>query len=138
MPLPQQMVINLKNLQPLQRRSQQVWPKLRKCKTLFKARWSTTNRKHHQTNLLSSLHPWDIYEPAIRFATQPGLHMQPITANIWPKLASSLSSTSIRLPAFGHLHQPPPTQMVIEMQCPSTWPCNNPTMTSSFMPWHVS
>ena len=137
MPLPQWMVISLKILQPLQQRSQQVRSKW-KCKTLFKARWSTTNRKHDRMNFPSSLHPWGTPEPAIRSTTQPGLHKQPITANIWPKLASSPSSTSTRLPAFGPLHQPLPNQMDIQMQCPSTWQCNNPTVTSSFMPWHVS
>ena len=138
MPLPQRTIVNPNNLQPLLRRSQQVRSKIRRRKTLLTSRWSTTNRKHHRTTLPSSLHPQDIHEPAVRSTDQPGLHMQHITANTWPKLASSPSSTSIRLPAFGHLHQRSPNQMVIQMQCHSTWPCNNPTGTSSFMPWHVS
>ena len=37
---------------------------------------------------------------------------------------------SICLPAFGLLHRPWPNQMAIQMQCPSTWHCNNQTVTS--------
>ena len=44
--LPQRMVTNLKILQPLHQRSQQVRSE-RKCKTRFQARWNTTNRNHH-------------------------------------------------------------------------------------------
>ena len=41
--------------------------------------------------------------------------------------ASSLSLTSIRLPASERSHQQSPNQIVFQMQCHSTWPCSNPT-----------
>ena len=136
MPLPQRTAVNLKNLQPLLWWSQQVKWKIRRRKTLLKSKGSTTNRKHRRTTLMSLLRPLDIPEPVARSADRPGLRMQPITANTWPKLASSPSLTFTRLPASEHLHQPSPNQMVTPMQCHSTWPCNNPTGTSLLLPWH--
>ena len=79
----------------------------------------------------------DITELVARSTDQPGLHMLPISAKPWPKLAFSLSLTSASLPASEHLHQPSPNQMVTPMQCHSTcWPCNNPTGTSLLTPRH--
>ena len=80
----------------------------------------------------------DTLELAVRSVTLPNLRMQLTTANTWRKRASSPSATSIPLPAFGLLHRPSPNQMAIQMQCLSTWLCNNQTVTSSSMPWHVS
>ena len=55
-----------------------------------------------------------------------------------PNQAFSPSVTSTPLPASGHLHQPSRNQTVILTQCHSTWPCNNPTVTSLSRPWHVN
>ena len=104
MPLPQRTTNNLRNLQPLLLRIEQVRSKIRKHKTLLQSRWITTNREHRQTTLLSLLRPRDTPEPVIRSTDQPGLHMQHITAKIWPKLASSLLKIPVldssRSPAF--------------------------------------
>ena len=79
------------------------------------------------------------YTPTSTKSTdRPGLLMQLTTAKPWPKLVSSLSSTSTHLPAFEHLHPPSHNLMGIPMQCHLMWQCNNKTRINLLMPWHRS
>ena len=84
MPLPQRTTRDMRSLQPLLLRDQQVRSKIQKTKTLLKSRWITTNQKYHQTTLLSLLCPQDTPEPAIKSANQQDFHMQRITAKPGP------------------------------------------------------
>ena len=107
-------------------------------KTLFKPKWMTISLKNPPTTHQSLSRPQDTPEPAAKSADQPGLLMQLTTAKPWPNPASSLSSTSIHLPAFEHLHPPLHSPMGIPMQCHLMWQCNNQPGINLLMQWHGS
>ena len=117
MSLPWKKIINLRSRQSLLLRSQQIRSIIRRPKTLFKPRWTTTSQKNPQTIHQSLLRPRDTHEPAAKSADRLGLLMQLTTAKPWPNLVSSPSSTSTHLPAFEHLHLPSHNPMGISMQC---------------------
>ena len=127
MPLPQRMTGQPEEPSTLLLRSQQVWSKsgsARPCSSPGGSppTGSTIDRLFRRYCALG-IHPNRLSGQSTSPICVCGVSLQ----KTWPKRASSLSLTSIRLPTSEHSHQPSPNQMVFQMQCHSMWPCSNPT-----------